>query len=307
MYAQMVFDFEKMPVDNSAATEHAQNTDSVKCKANPPAISSTSACRQSKPGTASVTFLKVTKEYAVNWVKENIMIIRGRAARFLPYSPYELGDLQQEAYVSALEALPVCNDPNKRVPFPAAFWKIYNHNLSRMATNPSLKKVLGEEASKAPAYFLSYEDITAERHKYGSSEDDECPTIPAYSHFNFSSDQVPLSESAEQIFLQHCEEARKLQQIREMMAEAMTERQQEVWGYLLDSCCTPSETARIMNVSKQTVTIIRNQGLKRLINHFQKNQPALHASLSVQVHSFPLLLQKKIRRRKIQSDCPSIT
>lgn len=296
MQAQLLLKFDETSVAEFSNAVPSQNT-VMRFPRNPPLTNQEHTHQNDCVGvTSSISYLEVTKEYAVNWVKENIITVRGRAARFLSFSPYDLEDMVQEAYVAAIEALTVANDPQKRVPFLAAFWKIYNHKLCRMATNPSLRKLLGEEYGKSPANFLRYVD---DPYDHAESEND-------HSESNHKPVKAWTSaESDEEMLLRLTEEIDQENEMRGLIATAMTKRQQEVWFYLIDCSYSITKTAEVLNVTKQTVSVIRDQGLRRIKKHCNK------ISSTQTLPHFPsqndfLKKQKKSTNIQKVSDCSSI-
>lgn len=122
---------------------------------------------------------------ALQWVKANERQIRGKAKKFLAYSPYEEADYIQDANEAALLAVQVCRV--KDVSFQAVFWKLFKNRACSVSTNPALRDVIPDLAScnekseedrddkewsafnsgdyektpvssKAPCKFLSYDD-----------------------------------------------------------------------------------------------------------------------------------------------------
>lgn len=182
--------------------------------------------------------LAMTRHLAVQWVAKNARKIKGRAAKFLRYSPYDMEDFLQQAYVTALAAVDI--SLTRDVPFEACFWVLFSAESRMMASNPVTRNC--------------FEEFREEYTEEGLS-----PTLIQESY------QVPWDGDG------IGEEEQELTgELREKALSTMTDRQREVWGYLLsERHYSTLEIAKVMKVTRQVVEELRDAGLKRVKKHFE--------------------------------------
>jgi DNA-directed RNA polymerase specialized sigma24 family protein len=179
--------------------------------------------------------LAMTRHSAVQWVHRNLRKIRGRAAIFLRYSPYDMEDFIQQAYATALTAVNVSMSRN--VPFEACFWILFTAESRKMASNPATRN----------CYREFTEDYTDEGY---------APT--ATRHLRRYVQDGAIGGTRE-----------LTDDLIEQALSVMTERQREVWGYLLDrKHCSTEEIAGALNVKRQVIEELREAGLRRVRRHF---------------------------------------
>lgn len=176
------------------------------------------------------------RRLAVLWVDRNMRKIRGRAAKFQRYSPYDLEDFIQQSYIAALAAVDVSRDQD--LPFEACFWVLFTAESRIMASNPVTRN--------------RYEEFTEDYTEQGYA-----PTFTQELY------QPPTGE------LSSREDLEMIQGIIDMALSVMTPRQREVWRFLLsDKHHTTAEIAEILGVKRQVVEELRESGLTRVRKHF---------------------------------------
>jgi len=179
----------------------------------------------------------ITGHFAVQWVDGNVRKIRGRAAMFLRYSPYDMEDFIQQAYATALTAADVSITRN--VPFEACFWTLFTADSREMASNPATRNCYQEFA----------EDYTEEGYAPTFIRESNQPTLDESG--NGESDRILTDE---------------------LVAKAlsiMTARQREVWSYLLGKRhYSTAEIAGALKVRRQVIEELREAGLRRVRRHF---------------------------------------
>lgn len=72
---------------------------------------------------------------AVEWVRNNEVVIKGNISKYRNFSPYEECDYMQEAFEAAMIATLRCKE--KKIPFEAAFWKVFRRQVSMFTPNPN--------------------------------------------------------------------------------------------------------------------------------------------------------------------------
>jgi fructose-specific phosphotransferase system component IIB len=179
--------------------------------------------------------LAMTRPSAVQWVERNLRKIRGRAAIFLRYSPYDMEDFIQLAYVTALTAVNVSTTRN--VPFEACFWILFTAESRKMASNPATRNC--------------YQEFTEDYTKEGYA-----PTAARKLSWKVPDGAVG--------------ETRELtDDLIEKALSVMTARQREVWVFLLDKKhCRIEEIAEALKVKRQVIEELRESGLRRVRRHF---------------------------------------
>ena len=175
---------------------------------------------------------------AVRWVERNMRKIKGRAAKFQRYSPYDLEDFTQQAYAAALAAVDV--SMNQGIPFEACFWVLFTADSRTMASNPVTRN--------------RYEEF---RENY--TERGYAPT-PTQELFQDFAEETEMGK----------EDLEMVEALIDMALQVMTTKQRKVWRYLLsDTYHTTTDIAEILSVKRQVVEEIRDTGLKRVRKYFE--------------------------------------
>ncbi len=176
------------------------------------------------------------RHLAVQWVDRNVKKIKGRAAKFLRYSPYDMEDFLQQAYATALVAVDISQA--REVPFEACFWILFSAESRMMASNPATRNCFEEFREDYTEEGLSPTLI----HELYQAQRDE----------SWGEDRELTAELAEKAL------------------SVMTERQREVWSYLLSGKhYSTLEIAKAMKVTRQVIEELRDAGLRRVRRHFE--------------------------------------
>lgn len=174
---------------------------------------------------------------AIMWVRKNIGKVKGRAAKFQRYSPYDMEDFIQQAYIAALAADRVSQE--RGVPFEACFWVLFSADIRVMASNPVTRN-----------YFQEF------REEYG--EDGLSPTVLREIHHHSDMEDVEM------------ESPRKTKMLIRKALHAMTPRQRQVWRHLLSKRhYSVTKIAGKMRVRRQVIEELRDTGLKRVRRSFR--------------------------------------
>ena len=182
--------------------------------------------------------LEEQRRAAVQWVGENKRRIKGRAAKFQRYSPYDLEDFIQQAYASALEAIDVCL--RQDLPFAACFWTIFTADCRMMASNPVTEDC--------------YEEFTEDYTDQGYA-----PTFAQELFYEPYQERTMGREDLDMI-----------KGLIDIALSVMAPRQREVWHHLLgDRYRTVTELAGILKVKRQVVEEHRDSGLKQVRKYFR--------------------------------------
>jgi len=177
------------------------------------------------------------RRFAVQWVEGNMKKVRGRAAKFQRYSPYDMEDFIQQAYEAALTAVDVSR--NQSLPFEACFWVIFTADSRTMASNPVTRN--------------HYENFREEYTKQGHA-----PSVPKEIYQPSPEERLSW------------EDLEAVQMLIDIAVSVMTSRQREVWRLLLgDKRHTTAEIAEIMGVKRQVVEELRDSGLRRVRRYFE--------------------------------------
>ncbi len=175
---------------------------------------------------------------AVRWVERNMRKIRGRAAKFQRYSPYDLEDFTQQAYAAALAAVNVSMDQD--LPFEACFWVLFTADSRTMASNPVTRN--------------RYQEF---RENY--TERGYAPTVTQELH-----------QTCTDAFEVGREDLELIEGLIDIALQVMTSKQRKVWRYLLsETYYTTTDIAEILSVKRQVVEELRDTGLKRVRKYFE--------------------------------------
>lgn len=178
------------------------------------------------------------RRFAIQWVDGNLKKVKGRAAKFQHYSPYDMEDFIQQAYIAALTAVDVSR--GQELPFEACFWVLFTADSRIMASNPVTRNRYEEFA----------EDYT---------EQGYAPTF-AQDLFPYSAEGISAGK----------EEPEEIDTLIDIAIAAMTSRQREVWRFLLsEKHHTTAEIAGILGVKRQVVEELRDSGLRRVRRYFE--------------------------------------
>jgi hypothetical protein len=178
------------------------------------------------------------RRQAVQWVIDNMRKIRGRAAKFQRYSPYDLDDFIQQAYAAALAAVDVSIDQG--IPFEACFWVLFTADSRTMASNPVTRN--------------RYQEFRENYTEWGYA-----PT-PTQDLFQDFAEETGIGK----------EELEMVEALIDMALQLMTPKQRKVWRYLLsDTYYTTTDIAEILSVKRQVVEELRDTGLKRVRRYFE--------------------------------------
>jgi len=177
------------------------------------------------------------RRLVVQWVDGNIRKVKGRAAKFLRYSPYDMEDFIQQAYATALTAVEVSMIQD--IPFEACFWILFTAESRMMASNPVTRNC--------------YEEFTEDYTEKGYA-----PTFVQELHQPAMDDTGIGKEDLELIEV-----------LIDMALSVMAPRQREVWRYLLsDTHYATAEIAEALKVKRQVIEELRESGLRRVRKHF---------------------------------------
>ncbi len=178
------------------------------------------------------------RRVAVQWVGEHKRRIKGRAAKFQHYSPYDLEDFIQQAYASALEAVDVCR--KRELPFAACFWTLFTADCRMMGSNPVT----------ADCYEEFAEDYTDQGY---------APTFA----------QELIYEPDEECEIEK-EDLEMIEGLIDIALSVMAPKQREVWHHLLgNQSRTISEIAKILKIRRQVVEELRDAGLRKVRKYFE--------------------------------------
>ena len=180
----------------------------------------------------------ITRNIAIQWVEKNVKKIKGRAVKFLRYSPYDMEDFIQQAYVAALSAADVAQ--RRGIAFEACFWILFSAESRKMASDPVTRNCFEEFRDDYMEEALS-------------------PTFP-HEFRELPWDGDGIGEEDQEL----------TDELTEMALSMMTARQGVVWRYLLSKRHYSSlEIAKLMNVTRQVVEELRDTGLRRVKKHFE--------------------------------------
>jgi len=113
---------------------------------------------------------------AVEWVRKNKTIIKGKIVKYRKFSPYEECDHMQEAFEAAMIA--TLRVKTKGISFEAAFWKIFRRQISLFTPNPDDSS---NGSNSVPSHLCSV-DLDSISMKQRTKRRSKKPDIEAIYH-----------------------------------------------------------------------------------------------------------------------------
>lgn len=190
--------------------------------------------------------------YAFVWVILNRGKIAGRAEKFIPYSPYTKGDFLQQSYIAAYSAIKKSIKFGEYQRFEQFFWVELKGEYSSMATVPSRRELLGDDASLSPCIHIEYKEN-------GNSK----KPATRQSTKGKSHQILPETEHFDAEFVRNVS-------IEKALA-LMTIRQRQVWKFLLGyygQIPSTGEIGRRIGISRQGVEKLMHKGLRKVEKYF---------------------------------------
>jgi hypothetical protein len=190
--------------------------------------------------------------YAFSWVVLNRGKIAGRAKKFMPYSPYTKRDFLQQSYIAAYSAIKKSLKTGEYGTFEQFFWIELKREYSSMATIPSRRELLGDDASLLPCIHEEYSE-NGNRKRPATRQSRKSMSLQKLSETGYFEAEFTRNSS-----------------IQKALA-LMTVRQRQVWKFLLGyhgQIPTTGEIGRRIGISRQGVEKLMNKGLRKVEKYF---------------------------------------